>query len=135
MADFSLDTSFVLRILTENPDSQLPVALAFYKEQRQAGSQLFISDLVISECYFALQFHFDFTKADALAALKALTAEAPITIKPSARLVFDLPNLSQMKPGFTDRLIHGAAKIEGKTLVTFEKAARKLPDTLVLAVI
>ena len=133
MASFSLDTSFVLRILTESPDSQLPAALSFYEEQRQAGGQLFISDLVLSECYYALQFHFDFTKADALAALKALTAESPVTIAPSARLVFDLPNLSQMKPGFIDRLIHGAARDEGETLVTFEKAAKKLPGALVLA--
>lgn len=109
------------------------MALSFYEEQHQAGSELFISDVVLSECCFALQFHFDFTKADALAALKALTAESPIIITPSARLVFNLPNLSQMKPGFIDRLIHGAAYGEGQTLVTFEKAAKKLPNTLVLA--
>lgn len=133
MASFSLDTSFVLRILTESPDSQLPLALSFYEQQRQSGNQLFISDLVLSECYYALQFHFNFTKADALAALKALTAESPVTITPSAWLVFDLPNLSQMKPGFIDRLILGAAQEEGQTLVTFEKAAKKLPGTLVLA--
>ncbi|QTN32737.1 PIN domain-containing protein [Akkermansiaceae bacterium] len=132
MASFSLDTSFVLRILTESPDSQLPAALSFYEEQRQDGSQLFISDLVLSECYFALQFHFGFTKADALAALKALTAQAPVAITPSARKVFGLPNLSQTKPGFIDRLIHGAAHGDGQTLVTFEKAAKKLPNTLVL---
>lgn len=133
MASFSLDTSFVLRILTESPDSQLTLALSFYEEQRQSGSQLFVSDLVLSECYYALQFHFDFTKADALAALKALTAEPPVTITPSARLVFDLANLSKLKPGFIDRLVHGAAREEGQTLVTFEKAAIKLPGALVLA--
>jgi predicted nucleic-acid-binding protein len=105
----------------------------FYEEQRQSGNPLFISDLVLSECYYALQFHFGFTKADALAVLKALTAESPVTITPSARLVFGLPNLSQMKPGFIDRLIHGAAREEGQTLVTFEKAAKKLPGALVLA--
>lgn len=132
MAIFSLDTSFVLRILTESPVSQVPLALNFYEEQRQAGNPLFISDLVLSECYFALQFHFNFTKADALSVLKALTAEAPVIITPSARLVFDLPNLSQMKPGLIDRLIHRAAHGEGQTLVTFEKAAKKLPGTLVL---
>jgi predicted nucleic-acid-binding protein len=134
MAIFSLDTSFVLRILTESPASQVPVALAFYEEQRHAGNQFFISDLVLSECYFALQFHFGFTKADALATIKALTAGAPVTITPSALLVFGIPNLSQMKPGFIDRLIHGAAREEGQTLVTVEKASKKLPGTLVLAV-
>ena len=133
MTPFSLDTSFALRILTESPGSQVPVALTFYEEQRQAGNQLFISDLVLSECYFALQFHFDFTKADALAALKALAAEDPVTITHSARLVFDLPNLARVKPGFVDRLIHGTAHGDGQTLVTFEKSAKKLPKTLVLA--
>ena len=48
MTSFSLDTSFVLRILTESPDSQLPAALSFYEEQRQSGNPLFISDLVLS---------------------------------------------------------------------------------------
>ena len=48
MTSFSLDTSFVLRILTESPDSQLPTALSFYEEQRQSGNPLFISDLVLS---------------------------------------------------------------------------------------
>ena len=133
MASFSLDSSFVLRILTESPDSQLTLALSFYEEQHRSGNPLFISDLVLSECYYALQFHFHFTKADALAALKSLTAESPVTITPSARLVFDLANLSQMKPGFIDRLIHGAALEEGQNLVTFEKAAKKLPGALVLA--
>lgn len=133
MASFSLDTSYVLRLLTEGPDSQMPAALSFFEEQRRSETPLFISDLVLSECYFALQFHFGFTKPDALAALKALTAESPVTITPSARLVFGLPNLSQTKPGFIDRLIHGAAHGNGQTLVTFEKAAKKLPDTLVLA--
>jgi predicted nucleic-acid-binding protein len=132
MESFSLDTSFVLRILTESPVSQAPLALSFYEKQRQAGGQLFISDLVLSECYVALQFHFGFTKADALASLKALTSEAPINITPSARLVFARPNLSKMNPGFIDRLIHGAAHGEGQTLVTFEKSAKRLPKTLVL---
>jgi|GEM_PF-6457872 hypothetical protein len=44
--------AFVLRILTESPDSQLTLALSFYEEQRQAGIPLFISDPVLSECYF-----------------------------------------------------------------------------------
>ena len=132
MATFSLDTSYALRILTESPDSQVPAALAFYEEQRQAGNQLFISDLVLSECYFALQFHFNFTKTDALVALKALTAEEPITITTSARFVFKLSHFARVKPGFIDRLIHGAAQAEGQTLVTFEKAGKKLPQTLVL---
>lgn len=133
MASFSLDTSFALRLLTESPASQLPAALSFYEEQRQSGGELFLSDLVLSECYFALQAHFGFAKADALAALKALTAESPVTISPSARLVFGLPNLSKMKAGFIDRLIHGAAREEGQTLVTFEKSAKKLPGAMVLA--
>jgi len=37
-----------------------------------------------------------------------------------------------MNPGFIDRLIHEAAHGEGQTLVTFGKAAKKLPKTLLL---
>lgn len=41
-------------------------------------------------------------------------------------------SLATAKPGFVDRLIHGECRSEGHTLVTFEKAAKKLPSTLLL---
>lgn len=51
------------------------------------------------------------------------------TVSWNATDVLALPNLSAAKPGFVDRLIHGASHGQGHTLVTFEKAAKKLPAT------
>ncbi len=50
----SLDTPFVLRMIIGSPVAQLPLALALYEEQLQAGGRLFISVLYLSGSYFAL---------------------------------------------------------------------------------
>ena len=71
-------------------------------------------------------------KTDALAAITSFTRHSGVTITPTARAVLSLPNLASANPGFVDRLIHGAGHAAGHTLVTFEKAAKKLPATLLL---
>jgi len=74
-----------------------------------------------------------FGPGDALAALLALSRHPSIAFSPHAGNTLALPQLSSAKPGFVDRLIHGAAEASGAALVTFEKSARKLPNTLALA--
>lgn len=41
--------------------------------------------------------------------------------------------LATAKPGFLDRLIHAESDCSGLPLVSFEKAAAKLPNTPVLS--
>jgi len=133
MTAYCLDTSYLLRLLTQTPDSQVPSALEFYHESSRAKNTLSVSDLVLSECYYALQYHFDYSKVDALASLRALAKDESIQVTPAASEVLQLRNLSKLKPGFIDRIIHSDGHSKNQTLVTFEKAAKKLPDTLVLS--
>lgn len=50
-----LDTSVLIRLLIGLPPGQASTALEFVKKARIAGRHVIISDLVISEAYFALQ--------------------------------------------------------------------------------
>lgn len=129
---YALDTTFVIRLLTRDPLPLFKCATAFLGQWRDGMPGLFVPDLVLAETYYALQHHYGFPKADALAALLAFSRHPAISLSSHARTILTLPQLSSMKPGFVDRLIHGAAEDNGAILVSFEKSARKLPNTLVL---
>jgi len=127
-----MDTSVVLRLLVGVPADQAKVAQDFVRKRLAENHSLNISDLVLSEAYFALQAFYKIPKVDALEMISLLSARSGFNISQNAADVLALPNLSSAKPGFVDRLIHGASHGQGHILVTFEKAARKLPATHVL---
>ena len=66
-----LDTSFVLRLLVGEPKAQAKRAVAQLDIIRSEGKRCAVSDLVVSETYFALQYHYEVPKQRALDALKA----------------------------------------------------------------
>ena len=71
-------------------------------------------------------------KADALRALLLFDRHAVVSVSPHSIAALSTLDLATANPGFVDRLIHGASHSAGQTLVTFEKAAKKLPGTKVL---
>ena len=132
-AGVSLDTSVLLRLLVAQPIDQFRVAIRFLQAQRANHIPVHVGDLVLAEGYFALLSFYRFSKRDALAALSQFVEHSGVTVSLAARDSLALPGLATAQPGFVDRLIHGAAHSSGHTLVSFEKAAKKLPSTLVLA--
>lgn len=131
-AGFSLDTSVLLRLLIGEPQDQHRVAMKFLSVQRSLGAEVHVADLVLAEAYFALQSYYGMPKADALAALLLFVRHAGVSVSPHAVSILSTPNLATANPGFVDRLIHGGSHSAGLTLVSFEKAAKKLPSTKVL---
>jgi predicted nucleic-acid-binding protein len=129
---FSLDTSVVLRLLVGDPVHQFQSATRFLEERLAAQAAVHASDHVLAEAYFALQCFYKIPKAEALKMLFHFGESSGVTITPIAREVLALPNLASAKPGFVDRLIHGESHAAGRTLVSFEKSARKLADTIIL---
>ncbi len=93
---------------------------------------LIVTDLVLSETYYALPHHYGFPKADAIEALRRMASHQAIDVSVHSMRILSMPNLATARPGFVDRLIHGAAKATGATLLTLEKSAGKLSNTLVL---
>lgn len=122
----------VLRLLVGVPTDQAEVAKDFVTNRLAANDLVMISDLVLSEAYFALQTFYKIPKHDALEMISLLSAGSGFNISQNAADVLALPKLSFAKPGFVDRLIHGASHEQGHILVTFEKAAKKLPGAHVL---
>src|SRR5690606_5431018 len=66
-----LDTSVVLRLLTGEPENQSRTAVVALDEIVTRGGKAAVSDLVVSETYYALQYHYGVPKAEALETLKA----------------------------------------------------------------
>lgn len=128
----SLDTSVVVRLLVGEPMDQYQQATNFLREQLAAQNAVHVGDLVLVEAYFALQGFYQLPKTDALAALALFVQHSGVTVTLAARSVLAQPRLATVKPGFVDRLIHGVSHAEGHTLVTFEKASKKLPSTFIL---
>lgn len=127
-----LDTSVLIRLLTRDPLPLFRIASGVLDRWTDKMPGLIVTDLVLSEAYYALQYHYSFPKAAAFDALRSMACHRAIAVSPHAKGILSLPNLATAKPGFVDRLIHGVAQSSGATLLTFEKSAGKLPNTQVL---
>lgn len=127
-----LDTSVVLRLLLGQPADQAARAVELLDELGRRGHHAVVSDLVVAEAYFALQHHYDVSKQNALLGLRRLFADGEIKPFGAAAEVLATDGLASAKPGFVDRLIHGAYSDSTDEMVTFEKAASRLKSVRVL---
>ena len=127
-----MDTSVVLRLLVGEPGDLAKRASDFLADRLATGATVHVCDLVLAEAYFALQHYYGLPKAESLAALALFAKHSGVTVTPGAKAVLALTKLATAKPGFVDLLIHGDGQREGRTLITFEKKAKKLAGTVVL---
>ena len=130
----ALDTSVLLRLLVGMPEDQAHRARAFYEKTIESGGRPLVSDLVISETYFALQFHYDISKERALEVIADFLEDENVLCPGVAADVLNEPGLAKANPGFVDRVIHQQyLRIhDADHVATFEKASRKLPRAEVL---
>jgi predicted nucleic-acid-binding protein len=127
-----LDTSVVLRLLVGEPVAQAERARVFLDELFEAGERAIVSDLVVSEAYFALQYHYQVPKAEALKALRDFLEAGEIEVPGAALTVLRTARLASAKPGFVDRLIHQGYLESAEGMVTFEKSGKRLKEVRVL---
>jgi predicted nucleic-acid-binding protein len=128
----ALDTSVVMRLLTGEPSDLAIAARHYMAETVAAKSQVFVSNLVVMEAYFACQHHYGMPKAAVLDGLLELLSLPTFLVHPQLISLLATPDLATAKPGFLDRLIHAEATTARIPLVTFEKKASRLPGTQVL---
>jgi len=129
-----LDTSVVLRLLVGSPPDQVEAALSFVKKSLAAGVKLVVSDLVVSEAYFALHAHYDVPKLEAIRVLLELLRSGLVEPAdgPAIQAVLEAAARPPAKPGFVDRLIHAQYGRASASMLTFERAAGRLAGTSVL---
>ncbi len=128
-----LDTSVVLRLLTGEPEAQAEQARRFFETQVAKGLPPCVSDQVISEAYFALCYHYEVPKSEALRVLAAFVNGGEVISLGVSGEILKQPNLARAKPGFLDRVIHAQYVDAGaQGLATFEKASARLPGIVVL---
>lgn len=128
-----LDTSIVVRLLVGEPEDLAKRARKFLDELFDSGEQAAVSDLVVSETYFALHYHYNVPKADALKALRAMFDSGEIKGTGAAPEVLKTRNLASANPGFVDRMIHRGYLDGGAGMATFEKKSRRLENVKVLS--
>lgn len=129
---YGLDTSVVLRILTNSPLKLATNVIVRIHRMQLAGDRFYMSDLVLSETYFALQDHYKIEKGAALGALKALCEHPGFEVSPAAQEALSTPNLAKANPGFVDRMIHGEYLDKGFRTFSCEKSFARLPLTEVI---
>jgi predicted nucleic acid-binding protein len=129
---YSLDTTFLVRLLTGDPVPYFHLAAGFLEKCRREECVVEVLDLVLAEAYFALQYHYGFPKDAALNSLHQFAEQPVVAVSNYALEILSLPSLSSANPGFVDLLIHGFSRTKNCKLVTFEKKARKLEGVIVL---
>ncbi len=121
-----------MRLLTGQPLDLAATARHYMAETEQAGAKVFVSNLVILEAYFACQHHYGMAKDAVLTGLLRLLSLPTFVVHPQLLPLLATEGLATAKPGFIDRLIHAEATTARLPLVTFEKAAARLPHTQLL---
>ena len=125
------DTSFLLRLLIGEPKAQAEAAVKELDQRFAKGERLAVSDLVVAETYFALQHHYEVPKQEVLDTLKEFLEAPEIVALGVTQTVLVESKLGHANPGFVDRLIHSDYLASTAGMLSFEKAARKLPKTQV----
>lgn len=127
-----LDTSIIVRLMTGEPSDLAHIAHDTVRALLAEGKELAVSDLVVAETYFALHNYYGIPKQQVLNRLSEFLSTPSIVAIGEAGHVLQQPNLGSSKPGFVDRMIHAQYMKEASYMLSFEKAAEKLPRSLVI---
>lgn len=130
---FGLDTSVVLRLLTGQPQDLAERALKRYQDGVAEDDDFYVSDIVASEVYYAIQHHYGKTKEEALAALNGFATGDGISFSQNFAAAINTPNLHKANPGFVDRLLASGYRSQGQITLSCEKSFKNLADTEVIS--
>jgi len=129
---YGLDSSVVVRILTGEPESLATVARNELLQEFKKGTRFFVTDLVVSEVYFALQRHYGVPKDEVRAKLRTFLRSGMVIPMGHAPSALDDLVANPGKLGLVDRMIYREYTGNNYPLLTFEKAAKRLPLARVL---
>ena len=124
--NIGLDTTVILRLLTGEPQNQFAKSKQFIATQLNTHKKLFVSDLVIAEAYFALQYHYEVPKKEALVQLSNIFSSGIIHPAPGSVCSKVLRDAPQHNAGFVDQVIYEQYCLFADQVVSFDKAMSEL---------
>ena len=122
-----LDTSVVVRLLIGAPADQAEAARRALAAQPRGSFA--VSDLVVGESYFALRHHYAVPHGEAVSALLALLTDPRVMSTGVAKSALTHMPHRESGAGFMDRLIYASYQADDVTMLTFDRAAARLPGT------
>jgi predicted nucleic-acid-binding protein len=127
MRSVGLDTSVVLRLLTEDPKDQANLAKKKLDVAFKSKKTVFISDLVISEVYFGLQHHYGVPKSAAKKALIQLLESKKVNPEKNGKALLALKEDEKSGgAGLVDRMIVLQNLDSTHETLTFDKKMAKV---------
>ena len=127
-----LDTTVVLRLLTAEPQKQFEKAKKFIAEQVTNNKKLFVSDLVVAETYFALHYHYEVPKPEAIEQLDRLLSSGIVHAAQGSVCQKVIKERLNHKAGFVDQIIHGQYFLLTEASASFDKLMCRLPGVIAL---
>jgi predicted nucleic-acid-binding protein len=115
-----LDTSIILRLLTGLPENQAKMALDQLRVLAGEKRKPLVSDLVVCEAYFALTYHYEVPKQEALENLLDLLESGVVFPDPDGAALQTLKSEEKTKAGFPDRLIRAQYLEMADEVLTFD---------------
>jgi predicted nucleic-acid-binding protein len=126
MKAVGVDTCVVLRLLVGEPEEQAVTAKDFIQECFYEGINVCVSDMVVSEAYHALCYHYDVPKLEAVEALRDLL-ESPM-ITPAGHALSVLSTYKGTGAGMVDRMIRMDLLDHADEIRTFDRDFAKLAN-------
>ena len=123
---YGLDTSAVLRLLMCEPPSLAQKVKDRVNALLADGHDFEMSDLVVSEIYYALQDYYGLSKKEAIELIRAVANTPGFSVSQGVRSALELPGLHKAAPGFMDRVLAAGYASKGRVTISCDKDFRKL---------
>jgi predicted nucleic acid-binding protein len=127
-----LDTSVVLRLLTGIPENQAQAAMRYLRQLHKLRQRAVVSDLVVAESYFALSYHYQVPKAEAIEQLLSLLQSGYVHSEPDGAAVEALKEDGTGRVGVVDRIIRNQYLTFAEEIAAFDAQFGRLPGVRLL---
>lgn len=128
----AIDTSVLVRILANKPQPLASDVISNVAGRISDGDTMVVSNLVLSEAYYAVQHHYGVDKKTVLASLLVLSEESGFEFTDLAKEILATEGLERINPGFVDRMICGESAERGLGVLSCEKSFRRMPNAEVI---
>ncbi|MGZ8243584.1 PIN domain-containing protein [Methylomagnum sp.] len=123
-----LDTNVLVRYLTQDDETQSPIATRLIEETLTASQPGFISLVALVEVVWVLETCYDCTKAEIVELLARLLRVRQLKVQDSDVVARAIGLFQSSSADFADCLVEGIALKQGCSHTeTFDKAASRLP--------